>query len=241
MGLTCELTYGDVSSKELGLTVEGYPSTVLPQKDVEVEEIPGRNGDLLYDYGTYRSYEQEYTLHWRVDNDPKRSASIAAWIQQKGYNKLVDSFHAGKYRLAYCTGGVEVENRMNVLGRTGIAFVCRPEWFLDEGDTELTLSNGQTLSNEWEDAKPLITIKGSGAGVLTVGDVIVTASNIPADGIVLDSDLQDAYSPSKLENRNALVSLSGDDFPILRHGDTRISWTGGIESVTLIPHWWCLL
>lgn len=240
MGVTCELTWNGISSNTLGIIVEGYPKTRFPEKDVETETVPGRNGALLIDHCTYSNYPQNYTINWRRDTDDFTGSKVAAWLYQKGYKRLEDSFYPHHFRIAYYAGGNDVENRINVLGRAKIQFQCKPQWFRKDGETELTLANGETLENSGQDANPLITINGSGKGTLTVGSVTVAISSIPEVGIVLDSDLQDSYSPDKLQNLNNLITLSGYSFPTIPTGQTTVSWNGGIESVKIIPRWWDL-
>lgn len=238
MGLICKLIFGGVSSDSLGVTVEGFPASVIPERETETEMIPGRSGALLYDHGTYKNYPQNFTLHWLKQGNV--DASVAAWLHKRGYQRLEDSFHPDHFRLAFYTGDTEIENRLNVLGRAEIQFNCKPQYFRKSGEVKLTPSNGDFISNSGQTALPLITIYGTGSGAIVVGNVSAAISDIPSDGMVLDCDLQDAYSPSKLENYNARVEISGGDFPVLPPGGAQISWSGGITSVEIVPRWWDL-
>lgn len=237
MGITCEIIFGKISSEEIGVTVEGYPRSIIPERDIETEAIPGRNGMLLYDYGTYQNYDQPFTIHWKKEFG---DVHIAQWLHKPGYQRLEDSLHPDHFRMAYFSGPADIENRMNVLGRSEILFNCKPQFFRKSGEVEISLTNGQTLINTGQKALPLITVDGNGSGVLTVGDVTVFISEIPNGGVVLDSDIQDAYSVDRLSNYNDLISLSKYDFPSLLNGNTLISWSGGIASVKIIPRWWDL-
>ena len=81
-------------------------------------------------------------------------------------------------------------------------------------------------------AKPLITITGSGNITLLVGMQIIQLKGI-TNGIVLDSDLQEAYWENTLKNS----SMTGE-FPVLGEGRTAISWTGGsVSEVKVTPRW----
>lgn len=234
----CELIFDGVSSKDVGITVEGYPGALLPEKSVDTEEIPGRNGYLLYDYGTYRNYDQPYTIHWRnIDSD----ARIAQWLYKQGYRRLEDSFHPEHYRMAYFDGVFEIDNRMDVIKRAEIEFRCKPQWFRKNGDYKINATNGQTLVNTGMDALPIITVNGSGRCSVSVGNTSITISNVPSNGIVIDCELQDAYSPDKDQNLNSLISLSGEKFPVLSRGANTVSFTGSVESVIIVPRYWDLL
>ena len=85
-------------------------------------------------------------------------------------------------------------------------------------------------------ALPTITVTGTGAGTLTVGDVTVSISSMPRGAVVLDSDTQNAsYGAFNLNN-----TISAPEFPTLPAGESVVRWTGGITSVEIIPRWWTL-
>lgn len=237
--IECDLTFDGVSSKDIGITVEGYPGAVIPEKDIETETVPGRNGDLVYDYGTFRNYSQLYTLHWRY---VQRDARIVEWLHKAGYRRLEDSFHPEHYRMAYVASTQEVDNRMQVLKRMDVEFSCKPQWFRKDGVFPKTISaSGQTMLNTGMTSKPLITLTGSGKATFTIGADTITISSIPSGGIVLDSELQDAYSVDKLTNLNNTITLSTNEFPKLERGVNKILFTGNVTSVKIVPRYWDLL
>lgn len=250
----CVLTFGGYASSNIGVTVESYPGSVKPQKNVDTDIIPGRNGDLIKDYKTYKNYEVTYTCHWRKNrelyenadyntaNNTSADYSVLPWLMLDGYQQLEDSFHPLHYRMAYISNSFEVDNLMNQLGRAKIRFNAKPQWFRKSGETAITVSSsGYHMQNTGMESLPLITVNGSGSCTVTIGAQSVSISSIPESGIVLDSELQDAYSPNKTTNFNNIVTLSGDKFPVLVHGDNIISYTGNITSITIIPRWWDLL
>ena len=67
---------------------------------------------------------------------------------------------------------------------------------------------------------------------LLVSTQIIELQSIE-NGIVLDSELQEAYWDSVLKN-----SCMTGEFPVLGESNTAISWTGGtVAQVTIIPRW----
>jgi phage-related protein len=104
---------------------------------------------------------------------------------------------------------------------------------LYEGETEQTINSGDFLHNPTGvQAKPLITITGSGDITLLVGIQIIQLNDIEG-GIVLDSELQEAYWNSALKNN----CMTGE-FPVLSEGNVAISWTGGtVSEVKVTPRW----
>lgn len=238
MGVECELKFDGVSSNDIGVTVEGFPPSTMPKKDVETQTIPGRSGSLVYDYGTYQNYTQSYTIHWRY---VQWDARIAEWLYKRGYKRLEDSFHPDHYRMAYYVGNANVDNRMQVLKRAAINFECKPQWFRKDGDFTIDITtNPQLIVNTGMAAKPLITVKGS-SGYIAIGNRRILLSSIPDDGIIIDCDVQDAYSIDKTTNLNSCVTLLDGDFPVFNPGKNEVSFTVGIESVKIVPRWWDLL
>lgn len=239
MGVECELIYDGVSSKQIGVTVEGFPGSVMPEKDFEQENIPGRNGALIYDYGTYKNYSQIYMVHWRYVG---RDARITEWINKSGYRRLEDSFHPEHFRMAYVTASKEVDNRIQVLKRMEIEFNVKPQWFRKNGEYPITITTSdRTLMNTGMDSTPLITVTGSGAGDVRIGEISVHISSIPSTGVVIDSEIKDAYSPDKLTNLNSIITTTENEFPVLMRGKNKITFTGGVKSVKIVPRWWDLL
>lgn len=54
---------------------------------------------------------------------------------------------------------------------------------------------------------------------------------------MLDSEVQNAYDGTT--NKNNSISISGG-FPVLEHGESLISYGGGITAVNITPRWWML-
>jgi phage-related protein len=114
-----------------------------------------------------------------------------------------------------------------------VNFRCKPFLHLYSGETEETVNSGDFLHNPTGiQSKPLITITGSGDITLLVGTQIIQLNGIE-DGIVLDSELQEAYWENTLKNS----SMTGE-FPVLGEGNTAVSWTGGsVSEVKITPRW----
>ena len=108
---------------------------------------------------------------------------------------------------------------------------------MDSGDTAQTVSaSGGIITNPAAyNAKPLITVYGSGAAILQVGEYVCTLAAIDGS-ITLDSDTENAYKG--VTNLNSQVTIP--EFPELAPGDNDITWTGGITSVEIIPRWWTI-
>lgn len=232
--------FNGVSSADYGIQVEHPPEYQTPARDYEVIHIPGRNGDLVIDSGSYQNVSRSYQIAiGDLEKDFTSMANaIAEWLNSaSGYARLEDSYEPEYYRMAMFQDEITVENILQHAGRTTINFNCKPQRFLKSGETSLLISAPTTLYNPTGfHSLPCITVYGSGSGVLGIGSFTASISNI-GGFIILDSDIQDVYRGTV--NRNADVILS-EGFPQLIPGENGIVWTGGITYVEVVPRWWTL-
>lgn len=232
--------FNGVSSQDYGIQVEHPPEYQIPARDYEVIHIPGRNGDLVIDNGSYQNVSRSYQI--AIGDERKYFTDmanvVAEWLNSaSGYARLEDSYEPEYYRMAMFQSEVSIENIMQHAGRTTVDFNCKPQRFLKSGEDPLRLSANTILRNPTGFCSlPQITIYGSGRGVLNVNGFTITISNVNGS-IVLDSEIQDAYKGGV--NRNADIILS-NRFPELVSGENSITWSGGITYVEVIPRWWTL-
>lgn len=228
------------SSDDVHVIVERYPSVTLPSRKLDTQAVPGRNGDLLFEQNAYQNYVQAYDVYMSAERIrlPRAMREVANWLcGPSGYQKLEDDYDVETYRRAYFAGPLDVESVLHRFGRATIEFNCQPQRFLRAGDQTLELSQGEALLNPTAfTALPLITVAGTGAGTLTVGNVTVTINSMPRGAVVFDSDTQNAYYGAFNLNN----TISAPEFPTLPAGESIVRWTGGVTSVKIKPRWWTL-
>lgn len=61
------ITYNGISSSEYGILVEHPPGYHIPERDYEYIHVPGRNGDLLIDKGSYLNSTRTYEIAFGDD------------------------------------------------------------------------------------------------------------------------------------------------------------------------------
>lgn len=235
-----QIVFNGLSSNEYKIQIEHPPGYETPSKDYEIVHVPGRNGDVVMDKGSYQNVSRTYQI--AVGSYEKKYVemmnNISEWLHSaSGYAYLWDSYEPEYYRLAMFDEALSLNNIYNQAGRTTISFNCKPQRFLVYGDDVLIYIKKDRLMNPTKfKALPIIRVKGTGSGVLSIGSYTVTISSIGGE-IIINSEIQDAYSGTT--NRNSDVTLASG-FPKLEPGDNEISFSGGITSLEVIPKWWTL-
>lgn len=224
-------------SRSYGLYLTGSGAFNAPERAVETLEVPGRNGNLIIDQGHFKNVIQSYKAFVPKDF-PANAAAIRAWLLSKpGYRRLEDTYNPEYYRLARYAGSLNFDVRALCRGaETELLFDCKPQRFLKSGETAVSVSSGSSIYNPTRfDALPIITVKGSGYGTVSIGNTFVLISSIDTF-VTIDCEMQDAYKNS--ENKNGTIHLS--EFPKLSPGASAVSFSGGISEVLITPRWWTL-
>ena len=177
------IIFGGVDSADYGIYIGGEGVFNAPQRDVEMIEIPGRNGAFALDRGRFKNIEVTYTA---INHEPDLatfSANLEAFrnalASQKGYQRLEDTFHPDEYRMAAFVNGLEIEPiEYNTAAEFEITFDCKPQRFLTSGETAVTVASGGTLTNPTLfEASPLLEVIGYGD--ITFEGQTVTLNDVP--------------------------------------------------------------
>jgi len=138
------IIFNGSSSKDYGIQVENPPGYHTPERDYEMVHIPGRNGDLIIDNGSYKNVNKSYNIAFgKVDGDFTLMASqVASWLNSaEGYARLEDSYEPDYYRMASFKNSLDIENILSQAGRVTIDFDCKPQRFLKSGDIPIIIEN----------------------------------------------------------------------------------------------------
>lgn len=234
------LSYAGVSSDSVNVRVERYPNRPIPSRRMELTQIAGRSGDLLFDERAYNNVTQTYEIYIRetsADTFQKSCVKAAEWLLiPVGYQVLTDSYDPDTYRMGVFVDTDDVQNALNQFGRASINFSCKPFRYYTSGASAITITTTTTLTNPSNVyAEPTIVVYGSGAGSIGIGSYTVAISNID-DGMTIDCAAMDCYNGA--DNRNNLITLSPTyQYPRLNAGTTTITISGGITSLSLTPNW----
>ena len=201
----------------------------------DAQTIPGRNGDLIFDTGSYenRSGNAECFILQNDAIDAVGSANKFL-LAKKGYRRLQTSEDPAHFWLAVVENGLSIEDRKNVLMPFEVGFDCKPQRFLVNGETPVVFTQSGVINNQYGfPALPIIKVYGTGAGVVKVGEYEVEIKQ-NSGLIILDSDMQSAYDG--FANRNNYIKA--DQFPVLVDGENHVTFSGAIKRLEIIPRWW---
>ena len=202
---------------------------------VEAQTIPGRNGDLIWETGSYENRSGSASCFCLQKDVEKVISSAGRFLMgKKGYRRLETSDDPDHYWLARVENSPKIAMRLRTLAPFEIGFDCKPQRFVKNGENSIIFQQNGSLFNQYgQIALPFITLYGQGAGTLTIGDCVVEVKAL--DGVLyLDGDTQNAHN----EYGNQNLNINAPVFPILGDGEIPIAFSGGIERVEIIPRWW---
>lgn len=228
--------YGGKCSKDYGLYISGGGTFNAPERDVELVEVPGRNGSLVLDNGRFKNITVNYPAFIRHKFKDLSGAAREWLLQAPGYVRLEDSYNPEYYRLARFGGPLDFDTRvLNRSGECTLSFDCKPQRYLLVGEFMIDVTGSiQVLNPTPFPALPLIRVYGS-SGTLMVGDVIVQISDIP-EYMDIDCELMLAYKGTL----NCNSKINAQRFPVLPAGQTGIAYEGNMNHVQIKPRWWTI-
>jgi len=211
-----------------GLLISELPPVVKPQQRTEIEEIDGRDGDIVTKLG-YSAYDRTMLigLHGDFDID-----DVIRFFDSEG--EAVFSNEPDKLYKYQILDDIEFE-RLIRFRKAKVTFHVQPFKYsaveriktinAETEDSFRVLNSGNTV------ARPRITITGSGTINLSLNNHQMFVINLGDEGyITIDTEEMNAYKGSVLKNR--LVTGNYDNFA-LTLGMNVISWTGDVDAVSI--------
>lgn len=211
-----------------GLLISELPPVVKPQQRTEIEEIDGRDGDIVTKLG-YSAYDRTMLigLHGDFDID-----DVIRFFDSEGdavFSNEPDKLY--KYQIL---DDIEFE-RLIRFRKAKVIFHVQPFKYsaveriktinAETEDSFRVLNSGNTV------ARPRITITGTGTINLSLNNHQMFVINLGNEGyITIDTEEMNAYKGSVLKNR--LVTGNYDNFA-LTLGMNVISWTGDVDAVSI--------
>ena len=223
-------TYKGITSRDMHLRVENELELSSTERDIELIEIPGRDGDLVLDNGRFKSVVK--TFPCILVPPPKKDVEslvhpIHQWLAcDVGYHDLLLEDDREFVYQGIIDNPVTTNKILSHLGKTVISFRLHPIKYLKTSLIEEPLTNGMTLTNPFGiEAKPMIRMIGNGNMTLTIGGRELVLQGI-AGGCLIDSDTHTIMS---LDGRVTLFERMFSPFPILKPGNNVINFPTHIQ------------
>ena len=188
------LTFGDVTSSDYNIYISGEGVFNAPKRRTKVVEIPGRNGDLAQDLGSYENINVTYPAFYKApdlatfaDDLEAFRAAIASKI---GYQRLTDTIHPDQYRMGLFIEGLTITPvEYNTLGKFDLVFNCMPQRWLRSGETKKTVAASSTQTNNTHfAAEPLFEVLGYGdISITPTGQAaqVISVTNNPIGSVAM--------------------------------------------------------
>lgn len=206
-----KIIFDGKSSDNYGIVVEVLPDYSSAEKNVEFIDVPGRNGQIAIDNGTYKTVERKYNIACGKDapNEFKSSAkAISQWLNRGiGFCRLEDSYEPEIYRMAAYAGPTDISNIYGMAGRAEITFTCQPERYLKSGEIPIKLETSSMendmsiiVKNSTEYiSKPLINIFVEHIDATDEENCIITIT-------IVESERLQLKIPKKVQDSDVLSS-----------------------------------
>lgn len=214
------------SSLNLDIVIEdGTMSPIQDaEREVEILEIPGRDGFLTVDKGRRKPVTKVVS---GVLLNGNNKYIVRDWL--KGNGKLMLSNDEGVFYKASIIEAPIFTDHWSKGWNIDIEFLCQPYGYLHEGQNTITINTkGTEIHNNYEESQPYFKITGSGKV-----DLFINNNKIILDldeYVEIDSELKESW-------KNSLPKPFKGSFPVFKQGVNTITWDGNINNIEVIPRW----
>ena len=152
-----------------GIYVDAAVSYNKPAKNVTNYRIPGRNGALIIDEGTFDNVLISYPVYEK-DTFPTEFDQLVNYLASlEGYQRIECSNDPGHFRLGrFVVPEAPTAKRLNRDGFYTLTFDCKPQRFLTSGEAETEIDNAAVVIAS--DNAPYLFRKSGGAQDITGAD-----------------------------------------------------------------------
>lgn len=215
----------NINSLDKNIMVNKLPNIERPNANIEKINIPGRNGHLTQDDGTYQGVikQCECSLEDYDIND------ICAWLTGSG--EVIFSNEPDKFYKATIINKIPFAKIIPTFHSFIVQFDCQPhKQSIDKN--VITLNESGTVYNPGtSNSNPILKVYGTGSIDLVINANVIHLTNV-SEYVTINSDLMDSYKDTELKNND----MSGD-FPELITGSNSISWTGTVTKIEITSNW----
>lgn len=234
--------WNGTDSREMGVRAIELPPITIAEERVKYETVAGRSGSvtMLEGEDVYEDITLGITC---LLNDVSRLDEVTQWL--KGTGRLALPNRPGGWYEARVSGQIELSRVIAARAdrQFPMTFRARPCFYLDDADPiELTGAAEalQEIDNPGNLASaPRITVYGSGSVGIVIAGQLMEITGME-DGIILDTELQDALSLDGAQLLNGTVT---GEFLTIPAGVSMLQWfpadedPGTVTKIEIDPRW----
>ncbi len=214
------IIWKNIEFRNKGIIVEKIPKISKGKKRITTYDIPGRNGFLSVDEGTYEPFSMQVECHTKETNNLQE---ICSYLD--GYGNI--SFDNKKQSTAIINNAIELD-KVQMFKKFIVNFLVNPI-FEDINVTSYDVINSSQLeiSDSYSDIYPTINIQCSGDISITINNNTFYLENTDGEYIL------DCKNKVITHNGTNASNLMNGDFPTLKNGINEIEYTGTITSFNI--------
>lgn len=221
------VTLNGVSSSTItGLLIQSLPSISKPMIRTSIEEIDGRDGDIVTKLG-YSAYDKEFDIGLHGNYDVNE---VISFFDSEG--EVIFSNEPDKYYRYQILADIDFKRLLRFKEAEVTMHVQPFKYSATEADIDeaVTAQTSVTVTNSGNTiARPVITMTGSGDVVLSLNGAQILSINFDTySTITIDAEALEALSGSLLANR--YVTGDYDDLQ-LEVGENEIGWDGTLTHI----------
>lgn len=187
-------------SEDFDVYITGSAVYDAPDRDVELIDIPGRNGALVIDRNKFKNITVTYPAGTYAKDQADFSLKMEALrnflASRKGYKRLEDEYNLDEFRLGIYKDGLQVDPVLHgKAGQFSLVFDCKPQRYLKSGEasTEFT-ADGKIFNPTFFDASPLLEVEGRGEILLNGYPIEINTDPLGKLPLFADKDRQRSTS-----------------------------------------------
>ena len=258
-----DFKFGESWLSELGGRSTRPPDKEIAQRDGEMVKIPGMDGSVYVDHGSYNNVEISRDISFVgtavTPVQEKIESCIDGCAYLHGYQPFEDTDHPGMVTEAQLKNFGDITRKLRILHSAVLKFSRKPFWYSKEGLNELEYSYsaahaGITLTNPYPaNTYPLIRAKLNNTAQASVQvdfDIVINGSTltfnnlrgsqVEQESIIIDIEKETVYVLGHTSgNKTPLDILINKDYGFFS-GNNSISVTRRTASVTALyitPKW----
>ena len=220
-------------SDELGIHIRTMPVIPVSKRVIESHPVEGRDGSLTIDKGYYKDiiFPLEIIVAKQTGENIYNQLDTAyQWLDGPGEMSF-DNYLNGRHLIVKAVDIGDLYHVMQAGGIHSITLLCEP--FKYSQEEEITWATGeQYIFNPSQiEAKPIITVTGTGDIDLIVNGVITQLKNV-SGYVTIDSMAMTTYKDTVNKSMDKI-----GPFPELKAGANTISATGTVTGIEVKTKW----